>query len=57
MKIISDYKEQKGNQSKHNRKKSQQLINQGRELEKKLTLSSSEVESIFDLLEEEHSEL
>jgi len=57
MKIIDEYKEQKGNQSIVNRKKSKQLIDEGRKLEKKLALNSNEVESIFDLLEKEYSEL
>ena len=57
MKIIDEYKEQKGNQSVLNRKKSKQLIEGGREQEKKFVLNANEVEDIFDLLEEEHSEL
>ena len=57
MKIIDEYKEQKGNQSIVNRKKSKQLIDEGRKLEKKLALNSNEVESIFDLLEKEYPEL
>jgi hypothetical protein len=57
MKIIDEYKERKGNQSIINRKKSKQLIEKGYELEDKFALNSKEVESIFDLLEEEYSEL
>mgnify|MGYP005811340897 FL=1 len=57
MKIIDKYKDQKGNQSITNRKKSKQLVEKGRVLEKQFALNSTEVESIFDLLEEEHSEL
>ena len=57
MKVIDDYKEKKGNQSKSNRKKSTQLIEKGREQEKQFALNSDEVENIFDLLEEEQSDL
>jgi hypothetical protein len=57
MKIIDEHKERKGNQSKSNRKKSEQLIGEGRKLENKFALNSDEVEDIFDLLEEEFSEL
>ena len=57
MKIIDEYKEQKGNQSKLNRKKSTQLIEKGRDQEKQFALNSNEVESIFDLLEKEHPKL
>ena len=57
MKIIDEYKERKGNQSIINRKKSKQLIEKGHELEDKFALNPKEVESIFDLLEEEYSEL
>jgi len=57
MKIIDEYKGEKGNQSITNRKKSKQLIEKGRDLENKLTLDLNEVEDIFDLLEKEHPEL
>lgn len=57
MKIIDTYKDQKGNQSKMSGKKSKQLIEKGREVEKQLNLGSDEVESIFDLLEKEHPDL
>jgi len=57
MKIIEEYKEKKGNQSKVNRKKSKQLIQKGRDQERQFALNPNEVESIFDLLEKEHSEL
>ena len=57
MKIIDEYKEQKGNQSILNRKRSRQMIEKSRELEKQFALDSSEVENIFDLLEKEYPEL
>tara|TARA_R110000824_G_scaffold17084_1_gene69860 strand:+ start:1572 stop:1904 length:333 start_codon:yes stop_codon:yes gene_type:complete len=57
MKIIDEYREQKGSQSIINRKRSKQLIEKARDLEDKFALSLSETESIFDLLEEEYSEL
>ena len=57
MKIIDEHKEKKGNQSALNRKKSKRLIQQGIEQEKQFALNSDEVESIFDILEEECSEI
>ena len=57
MSIIDEYKEQKGNHSAVNRKKTKKLIESGRELENQFALDFDEVESIFDILEEEHSEL
>ena len=57
MKIIDEHKEEKGNQSVINRKKSKQLIEKGRDLENKLVLGLTEVEDIFDLLEKEYPEL
>jgi len=57
MKIVDEYKEKKNSQSKSNRKKSQRLIQKGREVEEQFALNPDEIESVFDLLEEEHSEL
>ena len=57
MKIIDEYKEKKGNQSKLNRKKSTQLIEAGRQQEKQFALEPEGAEDIFDLLEKEHPEL
>lgn len=57
MKIIDEYKEEKGNQSIKNRKRSKQLIDKGREIETTFALDSNEVENIFDLLEKEYPEL
>ena len=57
MKIVDEYKDQKGDQSKLNRKKTKQLIEKGRELEKKFGLNPNEIENIFDLLEKEYPEL
>jgi hypothetical protein len=57
IKIIDEYKDQKGNQSKLNRKKSKQLIQKGREVEEQFALNPDEIESMFDLLEKEHPEL
>jgi len=54
MKIIDEYKEEKGNQSIKNRKRSKQLIDKGREIETTFALDSDEVENIFDLLEKEY---
>ncbi len=57
MKIIDEYKEHKGTQSKLDRKKSKQLIQKGREMQGQLALNPNEVENIFDLLEKEYPEL
>jgi hypothetical protein len=57
MKIIEEYKEEKGSQSAQNRKKSKQLIEKGRDLQSALALNPDDVETIFDLLEKEHPEL
>ena len=57
MKIIDEHKGQKANQSIVNRKKSAQLIENGRDLKKQFALEPSEMEDIFDLLEKEHPEL
>ena len=57
MKIIDEYKEHKGAQSKLDRKKSKQLIQKGREMQGQLALNPNEVENIFDLLEKEYPEL
>ena len=57
MKIIDEYKEEKNNQSKLNRKKSKKLIKSCRNVENKFALNSDNIEDIFDLLEKEHPEL
>ena len=57
MKIIDEYKEQKGDQGVSSRKKSKKLIDDAREIESKFALNSDEKESIFDLLEKEYPEL
>tara|TARA_R100001594_G_scaffold92194_1_gene126504 strand:+ start:56 stop:388 length:333 start_codon:yes stop_codon:yes gene_type:complete len=57
MNIIDEYKEQKGNQSVLNRKKSKRLIEKGRDLQDAFALNPDDVESIFDLLEKEYPEL
>ena len=57
MKIVESYKEEKGNQSKVNRKKTKQLIEKGKDQGKQFALNLDEVESIFNLLEEEYVEL
>ena len=57
MKIIEEYKEEKGSQSAQNRKKSKQLIEKGRDLQSALALNPDDVETIFDILEKEQTEL
>ena len=54
---INDYKEQNSVQSKDKIKKSEQLLRKGREMEDKFGLREKDIESIFDLLEQEHPEL
>ena len=57
MKIIDEYKEEKGNQSAQNRKKSKQLVEKGRELQNAFALNPEDIEVIFDILEKEQTEL
>ena len=57
MKIIDEYKEEKGNQSAQNRKKSKQLVERARELQNAFALNPDDVEAIFDILEKEQTEL
>ena len=57
MNIIDKYKEEKGNQSALNRKKSKQLVEKGREIQNTFGLNPKDVETIFDILEKEYPEL
>lgn len=55
--IISEWKNQNTNFSKTKIKKNQKLIEKGNQLMSKFGLNDGEIESIFDLLEEEHPDL
>ena len=57
MSFIDAYKEKNDIQSKAKRKKINKMMAKGRELENSHGLKESEVESIFDLIEQEHPEL
>tara|TARA_B100000073_G_scaffold327953_1_gene314080 strand:- start:1402 stop:1728 length:327 start_codon:yes stop_codon:yes gene_type:complete len=57
LQFLDDYREQNNTQSKQKIKKSNKLIEKGRELEKKFNLKEDEKESIFDLIAREHPDL
>jgi hypothetical protein len=54
---IQDYIDEVSTQSKKKKKKSKQLRTTGGTVTSDLGLQNSEIESIFDLIEEEHPEL
>ena len=55
--FLDKYIEENGKQSRKNLIKNRQLIEEGREINNKFALNQEEIENIFDLLEEEQSEL
>ncbi len=55
--FIETLKLKKSSLSKSKQAKSKKLKEQGRELASKLALNSSEIENIFDMIEEEHEGL
>jgi hypothetical protein len=55
--FIEILKLKKSNLSKSKQAKSKKLKESGRELADKLSLNSSEIENIFDMIEEEHDGL
>tara|TARA_Y100000592_G_C5197021_1_gene188777 strand:- start:91 stop:429 length:339 start_codon:yes stop_codon:yes gene_type:complete len=55
--FIDRYKQENSVQSGKQRKQVNKMIEKGRESEEEHGLKQSEVESIFDLLEQEHPEL
>ena len=55
--FIETLKLKKSSLSKSKQAKSKKLKEQGRELANKLALNSSEIENIFDMIEEEHEGL
>ena len=57
LEIISQYKEQESIQNKSKRKKTKKIYEKEKEVKEKFALAGDEVESIFDLLEQEHPDL
>jgi len=55
--VISEWKNQNTNFSKNKIRKNQKLVEKGNQLMSKFGLNDGEIESIFDLLEEEHPDL
>ncbi len=55
--IIDEYKKENSIQNKSKRKKTEKTYEKKKEVETKFALKSDEVESIFDLLEQEHPDL
>ncbi len=54
---LYEWREQNKKHSKKKRNKSERLLVKGEEIKSKFGLDESEIESIFDLLEEEHPDL
>jgi len=55
--IIDEYKKENSIQNKSKRKKTKKIYEKKNEVEAKFALKDDEVESIFDLLEQEHPDL
>ena len=55
--FISNFKKQNKTQSAQRIEKSKNLIQKGREMEKKFNLKEDEKENIFDLIAQEHPDL
>lgn len=55
--FVESLKSEKSSLSKGKRARSRKLKQQGKELASKLALNSSEIENIFDMIEEEHEGL
>ena len=55
--FLCDWREQNRTYSKKKRKKSERLLDKGEEIKSKFGLEEDEIESIFDLLEQEHPDL
>lgn len=55
--FLYEWREENKGYSKTKRKKSEKLLRDGEKLKKKFGLDEKEVESIFDLLEQEHPDL
>lgn len=54
---LADWREKNKKYSKKNRVLSEKLLEKGKEIKSRFALGDDEIESIFDLLEEEHPEL
>lgn len=57
MNFINDTKEESGTQSTHNKRVVNSSRTAGQDIERKLGLTESEVENIFDILEKELGDL
>jgi hypothetical protein len=57
LEYLYDWREQNKKYSKKKRNKSEKLLSKGDSLMKEFGLEESEIESIFDLLEQEHPDL
>jgi hypothetical protein len=57
LEFLNDYRAANNKQSKEKIRKSNKLIEEGREMEKKFNLKDDEKESIFDLIAQEHPDL
>ena len=57
LEFLNDYKDSNKIQSKEKIKKSNKLIEEGREVEKKFNLKDDEKDNIFDLIAREHPDL
>ncbi len=55
--FIEEYKKQKQIHSDEKRAKSKKLVQKGKEITTKFALNEDEIESIFDLIAEEHPDL
>tara|TARA_R110000822_G_scaffold19850_1_gene64407 strand:+ start:37 stop:393 length:357 start_codon:yes stop_codon:yes gene_type:complete len=55
--LIDNYKEKNKRQNAERRKKAQKGLKKGRDVKAKFALGDEEIQSIFDLLEQEHPEL
>jgi len=54
---VDNYKENNKRQNKERRAKAKRSVEKGNELKTKFALGEDEIESIFDILEQEHPEL
>jgi len=54
---VEEHRQKKSIQSKNKRAKTEKLRNSGRETKSKFALDKGEIESIFDLIAEEHPKL
>ena len=57
LELVNNYKDKHKRQNAERRSKAQKSLEKGRNIKTKFALGDDEVESIFDLLEQEHPEL